>query len=73
MNDGMQCFPVVGRSPEIDLKKYIVRVHGRDVVDYEKIKKNDPALYQKLLKQDRETDCVADVIIETDTNKRIQP
>lgn len=32
-------FPIVGRDRRIDLAKYTVKVLGRDVIDYEKLKK----------------------------------
>ena len=47
-------FPIVGRNPEIDLKKYTVLVHGRYIVDYEQIRLDDPTLYQRILDDERE-------------------
>jgi hypothetical protein len=44
--------PIVGRDPEIDLEKYLVRIHGRDIVDYEKLRLDDPKLYQILLNRE---------------------
>lgn len=47
-------FPIVGRDGRIDLDKYTVKVHGRDVIDYEKLQKEDPAFYQEILKNEHE-------------------
>ena len=55
-NDNPKHYPIVGRNSAIDLSKYTVLVHGRDVIDYEKLKHDDPALYQKILKQEHEYD-----------------
>ena len=50
-------FPIVGRDNRIDLTKYIVKVHGRDVIDYEKLRVDDAELYKDIvageLKADR--------------------
>jgi hypothetical protein len=44
--------PIVGRDPEIDLEKYLVRVHGRDIIDYEQLRRDNPTLYQTLLNRE---------------------
>lgn len=41
--------PIVGRDRRVDLTKYTVRVHGRDVIDYEKLKADDPVLHKEIL------------------------
>lgn len=46
-------YPIVGRDSAIDLDKYLVRVHGRDVIDYELLKREEPELYQKILNDER--------------------
>jgi hypothetical protein len=56
MSNGKTHYPVVGRSSEIDLTKYTVTIHGRDVIDYEKVKKDDPVLYQRIVDRELETD-----------------
>lgn len=42
-------FPIVGRDQRVDLTKYTVKVHGRDVIDYEKLRVDDPELYKEIL------------------------
>lgn len=42
-------FPIVGRDQRVDLTKYTVKVHGRDVIDYEKLRVDDPGLYKEIL------------------------
>lgn len=39
----------VGRDSRIDLAKYTVNVRGQDIIDYEKLKANDPVLYNQVL------------------------
>ena len=55
MND----YPVVGRNNEIDLDEYLVEVHGRKVVDYEKLQREKPELYKRILEDEK--------VSETDT------
>lgn len=42
-------FPVVGRDLRVDLTKYTVKVHGRYVIDYEKLRTDDPKLYKEIV------------------------
>ena len=49
-------FLVVGRSSDIDLEKYTVHIHGRDIIDYEKLKADEPLLYQQILEQEKEVE-----------------
>jgi hypothetical protein len=49
-----QHYPIVGRDNRIDLQKYTTRVHGRDIIDYEKLKAEDPTLYQAIVRADAE-------------------
>lgn len=42
-------FPIVGRDERVDLTKYTVKVHGRDIIDYEKLRADDPKLYDEIL------------------------
>jgi hypothetical protein len=49
-------YPVVGRSGEIDLKKYQTKILGRNVIDYEKVKRDKPELYKKIVDNEREFD-----------------
>jgi len=64
MNDedkSIKAYPIVGRNPHIDLSKYTVRVIGRDVIDYEKIKENEPELYRQILANEREENRLSDL------------
>lgn len=49
MSDGQLSCPIVGRNPGIDSSKYTVTLKGRKVIDYNKLKKEDPALYAQIL------------------------
>jgi hypothetical protein len=31
-------------------------VHGRDIIDYNKLKQNEPELYQQILEQEKEVE-----------------
>lgn len=42
-------FPIVGRDNRVDLTKYTVQIHGREIVDYEKLKADNPALYNEIV------------------------
>lgn len=42
-------FPIVGRDARVDLTKYAVKIHGRNVIDYEKLKADNPELYKEIL------------------------
>lgn len=55
-DDTLRQYPIVGRDSRIDLAKYTVRVHGRDIIDYEKLKADNPALYQDILKEEARAD-----------------
>lgn len=54
MEDNTNTYPVIGRHPDIDLAKYIVNIRGRDIINYEKLKNDDPTLYQKIIDQEYE-------------------
>lgn len=41
-------YPIVGR-PDIDLEKYLVEVHGRSIIDYDQLKRDNPSLYSEVL------------------------
>jgi|GEM_PF-3849596 len=49
-------YPVLGRSSEINLPKYQTKVLGRDVIDYDRLKRDDPDLYKKIVDHEREFD-----------------
>lgn len=49
-------YPVVGRSTEINLDKYTTKVLGRTIIDYEKVKREEPDLYRKIIDHEREVD-----------------
>lgn len=57
-------YPIVGRNSHIDLSKYSIRVHGRDIIDYEKLKANEPELYQEILKNEHEENRQSDIQID---------
>lgn len=41
--------PGVERDQCVDLTKYTVRVHGRDIIDYEKLRVDNPELYKEIV------------------------
>ena len=54
--DTHHSYPVVGRDPRINLHLYTVLIHGREVIDYEKIKRDDIELYKSILENERIVD-----------------
>ncbi|MDB5179282.1 MAG: hypothetical protein JWN01_1225 [Patescibacteria group bacterium] len=54
--DHSKRFPIVGRDQRVDLTKYAVQVHGRDIIDYEKLRADDPALYNEIVAGEIEAD-----------------
>ena len=67
MNDkhkNVGTYPIIGRNSHIDLSKYLVRVHGRNVIDYEKLKVNEPELYEQILVNERKENCQNNIEIE---------
>jgi hypothetical protein len=42
-------FPIVGRDDRVDLTEYTVQIHGREIIDYEKLKTDNPALYKEIV------------------------
>lgn len=52
VENGKKVYPVGGRDENIDLDKYMVTVRGRKIVDYEKLKADNPALYHKILRSE---------------------
>lgn len=59
-------FPVVGRSEAIDLSKYTTTVHGREVIDFEKLESEDPGLYSVLLHNEHERDRLQEIEYQYD-------
>ena len=49
-------YKIVGRDPRVDLSRYAVTVHGRQVIDYQKLKLEDPELYEEILNNEKEWD-----------------
>lgn len=49
-------FPIVGRDQRVDLTKYTVQVHGRDIIDYEKLRVDNPMLYNEIVAGEIEDD-----------------
>ena len=54
-------YPIVGRIDDTELQKYTVLVHGRAIVDYDKIKRDDPELYKKVIENENRPDPFNDV------------
>ncbi|PLS81491.1 hypothetical protein CYG49_01925 [Candidatus Saccharibacteria bacterium] len=46
-------YEVTGRNKKIDLNKYTVRILGRDIIDYEKLRLDDPKLYLEIIDQEQ--------------------
>lgn len=55
-DDSDSSLPTVGRDSRADLAKYTVRVLGREIIDYNKIRLEDPELYAEILGNEREAD-----------------
>jgi uncharacterized protein (DUF736 family) len=55
-SDDSPHYQIVGRDNRIDLQKYTTRVHGRDIIDYEKLKTEDPTLHQEIVRNEAEAD-----------------
>lgn len=49
-------FPIVGRDSRVDLAKYTVKIRGQDIVDYEKLKIDNPALYKEIVANEFDAD-----------------
>jgi hypothetical protein len=49
-------FPIVGRDERVDVTKYTVQVHGRDIIDYEKLRLDNPILYSEIVAGEVEGD-----------------
>jgi hypothetical protein len=54
--NALKRYPIVGRSTDINLEKYQTKVQGRTVLDYEKVRRDEPDLYKKIIDQEREFD-----------------
>lgn len=54
--DHRKRFPIVGRDSRLDLAKYTVKIHGQDIVDYEKLRIDNPALYSEIVANEFEAD-----------------
>lgn len=48
-------YEIVGRDSRIDLSRYTVTILGREVVDYEKLKREEPQLYEEILWAEQES------------------
>ena len=62
MNKTSSDYPVVGRNSEINLDKYLVSVHGREIIDYEKLKQEEPDLYSRILEEERKSNIDPDLV-----------
>ena len=49
-------YPIVGRIDGINLGKYAVEIQGRKVIDYDKIKREDPLLYKTIIENENKPD-----------------
>ncbi len=47
---------VVGRDERVDLERYTVRILGRDIIDYEKLRREDSELYNDIVRGEAESD-----------------
>jgi len=43
---------VVGRDSGIDLEKYLVTIRGRKILDYEKLRREEPELYWQIIRNE---------------------
>lgn len=62
-NNQSSSYPIVGR-PDVDVSKYLVSVHGRSVIDYEKMKNDAPELYKQILSNEHEVNRQDDIELE---------
>ena len=53
-------YPIVGRDEAIDLEKYTVVIRGRRIIDYERLKQEEPALYARILAEERESNTASE-------------
>jgi len=53
-------FEVVGRDSRIDMERYTVTICGREIVDYEKLKQDNPKLYKDILDSELQQDLLDD-------------
>lgn len=44
--------PVSGRHPLVNLETYSVTVCGRTIIDYDKLQREEPDLYQKIIERE---------------------
>ena len=49
-------YPIVGRIDDVDLEKYTVVIQVRKIIDYDKIKNEDPELYRKVIENENKPD-----------------
>ena len=54
-------YPIVGRIDDVDLEKYTVVIRGRKIIDYDKIKNEDPELYRKVIENENKPDPYDDI------------
>ncbi|MCA9347761.1 hypothetical protein KC930_04275 [Candidatus Saccharibacteria bacterium] len=57
-------YEIVGR-PDVDLTQYLVIVNGRSIIDYDRIKVENPSLYQELLQLEDEINEQEDLYLES--------
>lgn len=55
-SDHRMRFPIVGRDSRIDLAKYTVQIRGQNIIDYEKLKTDNPRLYKEIVAGEFEAD-----------------
>lgn len=49
-------YPTVGRDHRVDLSKYGVVVNGRLVIDYDRLKVDNPSLYEEIVQHEINSD-----------------
>lgn len=49
-------YPVAGRYPDVDINIYGKTVNGRVIIDYEKLRLDNPLLYEEILARELEAE-----------------
>ncbi len=55
-------FEVVGRDVRIDMSRYTVTVLGRELVDYDKLRRENPQLHKEILDNENRQDLLEEDI-----------
>jgi len=69
-SDDSSTFQIVGRRHAgANYEKYLTEVHGREIIDYDKLRDTDPALYESILRNEREDDRLSDIYTDYITDE----